>query len=329
MLGRVLSAVRLTGAVFFAVDASSPWCVDVPIARDYAAILLPEAPHILSYHIIVDGEGWAAVPGADPVRFGPGDIVVFPQGDAYRMESRPGTPPELDRGQTLDFFRALSAGALPFVIPEGGGAEPRARFICGFLGCEARPFNPILASLPRMLHLSRPGAGGGDVLDRLIDLTMEEARASRAGRSSVSLRLSELMFMELLRQYAGSPAEKPPGWLAALGDAPVARALDALHADPARDWSVADLGREAGLSRSALAARFAARLGQPPLRYLTRWRMQLAATALLDPARPLAAIAEEVGYSSETALSRSFKRETGLSPQAWRRARLETSSDRR
>ena len=211
VLGRVLSAVRLTGAVFFAVDASSPWCVDVPIARDYAAILLPEAPHILSYHIIVDGEGWAAVPGADPVRFGPGDIVVFPQGDAYRMESRPGTPPELDRGQTLDFFRALSAGALPFVIPEGGGAEPRARFICGFLGCEARPFNPILASLPRMLHLSRPGAGGGDVLDRLIDLTMEEARASRAGRSSVSLRLSELMFMELLRQYAGSPAEKPPG----------------------------------------------------------------------------------------------------------------------
>lgn len=321
-LGRVLEAVRLTGAVFFAVDASQPWCVEVPPARAYAEILLPGARHILSYHVIVAGAGWARVAGSEPACFAAGDILVIPHGDAYRMESRPGTPPELDPGQTLDFFRALAAGRLPFVIPEGGGGEPRAEVICGFLACEAQPFNPVLASLPRLLHLSRPAAGRGDLLDRLIALTMEEAKASRAGRSAVSLRLSELLFVELLRQYAAAPVEKPPGWLAALGDAPVARALDALHADPARDWTVADLARAAGLSRSALAERFAARLGHPPLRYLTLWRMQLAAGALLDPDRPIAVIAEAVGYGSEAALSRGFKRVTGLSPQAWRQARL-------
>ena len=318
-LGRALRAVRLTGALFFVVDASSPWCVDIPPMDAYARILLPGAPHVLSYHIVVEGSGWAKAPGVEPTRIEAGDVIVFPHGDPYVLESAPGTPPELDREQTLAFFRAMAAGELPFVVTEGGGVAPPARFICGFLGCRARPFNPILAGLPRMLRLRRPRAGQGDLLDRLIDLTLDEARQNRAGGDSVKLRLSELLFIELLRQYAASPDPKPPGWMAGLKDPAVARALEALHERPAERWTVASLARTVGVSRSRLAARFAEATGHSPMRYLALWRLQLAAGLLSDGAAPVAAIAHEVGYGSEAAFSRSFKKLVGVSPEAWRR----------
>lgn len=318
-LAEVLATVRMSGALFFVIDATSPWCVDVPEATSYAGIILPGNRHILSYHIVVEGEGWASVPGAEALRFSAGDILVFPHGDPYVMESTPGTPPEFDREGELEFFRAVAAGRLPFVIPEGGGNPPPARFICGFLGCEAGPYNPVLASLPRLLHLRRPEHGGGDMLDRLIAMTMEEARNDAAGGSSVRARLSELLLIELLRRYAASPDPKPPGWLAALGDPPVARALAALHASPAEGWTVSRLAREAGVSRSALAERFSGRVGLPPLTYLRRWRMQVAAGLLTGGAMPVAEIASRVGYGSEAAFSRGFKRLTGKGPDAWRR----------
>ncbi|MCA8932584.1 MAG: AraC family transcriptional regulator [Rhodospirillaceae bacterium] len=326
LLGRTLHSVRLTGALFFLVDATSPWCVDVPPAGSYADIILPGASHVMSYHVIVEGHGWASVPGIAPVPFGPGDVILFPQGDAYVMESAPGTPPEFDREGMLGFFRALAAGALPFVVTEGGGEAPPARVICGFLGCAARVFNPILSSLPRLLRLERAGAdladgsagGRGDLLHRLIDLTLEEAQAGRAGGGSVHLRLAELLFIEVLRQYALSPAPKPPGWLAGLQDAPVARALAVLHDRPAEAWTVGRLARAAGLSRSALASRFAERVGCPPMQYLAQWRMQMAATALADGGPSMAEIAHAVGYGSEAAFSRGFKRIVGVTPETWR-----------
>ena len=148
---------------------------------------------------------------------------------------------------------------------------------------------------------------------------MEEAQAGRAGGASVSLRLSELLFMELLRQYAAAPSQKPPGWLAGLQDPQVARALQAIHARPEESWTVAALARAAGLSRSALAARFTALLGHPPVQYLTLWRMQLAAGALAESSLPVAEVGRRVGYASEAAFSRSFKRIAGVSPDLWRK----------
>lgn len=319
-LSDVLRTVKLKGALFFLVDATSPWCVDIPQARDFADIILPNARHVVSYHVVVEGQGLASVPGLEPVAFAAGDIIVFPHADPYRMLSALGVPPELDRAQTLQFFRDLAAGKLPFVIPEGGGKPPKAKIICGFLGCDLSPFNPLFATLPRILHIRRPSAGHTDLLDQLIDLAMAEVRTPRAGGESIRLGLSELMFVELLRRHLETLSADGPGWLAGLRDPIVGRALVLLHADPARDWTLDALARATGVSRSVLAERFARCVNETPMRYLTRWRMQLAARLLADSATKVAAIGQQVGFRSESAFSRTFKKVSGLSPAAWRRA---------
>lgn len=318
-LSDVLRTVKLKGALFFLVDATSPWCVDVPRAGDFAGIILPKARHVVSYHVAVEGRGLASVPGVGPVAFDAGDIIVFPHADPYLMFSAPGITPELDREQTIQFFRDLAAGKLPFVIPEGGGKEPKAKFICGFLGCDLSPFNPLFATLPRILHIRRPKDGKGDLLDQLIDLAMAEMQTPRAGGESIRLGLSELMFVELLRRYLESLSTDGPGWLAGLRDSTVGRTLSRLHAEPARDWTLDTLARSAGVSRSVLAERFVRCVGETPMRYLTLWRMQLAARQLADGASKVAAVGEQVGFRSEAAFSRTFKKVTGLSPAEWRR----------
>lgn len=318
-LSDVLRTVRLKAALLFIVDATSPWCVDIPHAREFADIILPTARHVVSYHVVLKGSGLAGVPGIEPVAFDTGDILVFPHADPYLMASAPDVPPELDRGQTMQFFRDLAAGRLPFVIPEGGGELPKAEFICGFLGCDLSPFNPLFGSLPRLLHIRRPAGGRTDLLDQLIALAMAEVRASRAGGESIRLGLCELMFVELLRRHLETIPADDPGWLAGLRDDAVGRALSLIHAEPARDWTLDVLAREAGVSRSILAERFARRVGETPMRYLTLWRMQLAARLLMDGSAKVAHIGEQVGFRSEAAFSRSFKKATGLSPAQWRR----------
>ena len=189
--------------------------------------------------------------------------------------------------------------------------------MCGFLGCDVRPFNPLLATLPR--SCSAAARRGRRSLDRLIDFTLAESRERRPGGECVRLRLSELMFVEVVRRHlAALPAEQT-GWLAGLRDPPVGRALALLHERPLTAGRWSELAREVGMSRSALAERFAHLVGQPPMQYLTRWRMQLAARLLSDGAAKVAAVAQEVGYDSEAAFSRAFKKVTGVSPAAWRR----------
>jgi AraC-like DNA-binding protein len=318
-LSDVLRTVKLEGALFFMIDATSPWCVAVPRASEYAGIILPKARHVVSYHVAVEGKGLASTPGIEPIAFDGGDIIVFPHADPYLMTSAPGVSPELDREQTLQFFRDLAAGKLPFVIPEGGGQHPKAKFICGFLGCDLSPFNPLFATLPPILHVRRPSDGRADLLDQLIDFAMTEIRTPHAGGESIRLGLSELMFVGLLRRHLESISADAPGWLAGLRDPKVGRALALLHAEPAGDWTLDGLARAASVSRSVLAERFARCVGETPMRYLTLWRMQLAARLLADGATKVAAIGEQVGFRSEAAFSRTFKRVTGLSPAEWRR----------
>jgi AraC-like DNA-binding protein len=264
-----------------------------------------------------------------PRPFDAGDIIVYPHADAYYMASAPGVPPELDHAETLQFFHEVAAGNLPFVIPEGGGQAPPAKFICGFLGCDMSPFNPLFDSLPRLLHIRRPAGGRRDLLDQLVALTITEMQKPRVGGDSIRLGLSELMFIELLRRHLESLAPTGPGWLAGLRDAKVGRALGLFHAQPARDWTLEELAREIGISRSVLAERFARFVGETPMRYLTRWRMQLAARLLTDGNAKVASIAEDVGFRSESAFSRSFKKETGLSPAEWRRTNSDASANSR
>ena len=317
-LSEVLRTVKLTGALFFLIDATSPWGVEVPHAREFAPIILPGAQHVISYHIALKGAGYASIPGMAPVRFEAGDIVVFPHADPYSMLSTPGQAPEMTIDTALDFFRAMAAGRLPFVVEEGGGGPERAQFVCGFLGCDVRPFNPLLGMLPRLLHMPRPAGGQGDLLDRLVALTLAEAQARNPGAESIRLGLSELIFIEVIRRYVATRGADERGWLAGLRDPAIGRALALLHESPAVDWTLDALAKRIGMSRSVLAERFARLVGYPPMQYLTCWRMQLAARLLFDGRRKIAAIGREVGYESEAAFSRTFKRIAGVSPAAWR-----------
>lgn len=317
-LSDVLRAVKLSGALFFLVDATSPWGVRVPTASDFARIILPRARHVVSYHVVTEGEGWASVAGAPPVRFAAGDVIVFPHGDPYAMLSAPGGPAELDFDSAIDFFRAMASGQLPFVVREGGGGDARARFMCGFLGCDARPFNPLLAALPRLMRVTRPTRGPGDLLERLVGLAQAEASTRRPGGEAIRLFLSELMFVEVVRRYLATLPDGQTGWLAGLRDPGIGRALSLLHERPAHPWSLGELAGRAGLSRTVLAERFTRLVGQPPMQYLTCWRIQLAARLLSDGDAKIATVGQEVGYSSEAAFSRTFKRVAGMSPAAWR-----------
>jgi len=325
-LSDVLRTVKLTGAMFFLVDATSPWCVDVPHARTFSRIVQPRARHIISYHIVVRGAGIASIPGHDPVPISAGDVIVFPHGDPYVMQSAPGVPPEFDEAETLQFFRDMAAGNLPFVVAEGGGSDPPAQFLCGFLGCEAHPFNPLLAALPNLVRVQRHG--GGDLLDRLIEITLAEAQTSRAGGACIRLRLSELLFVEVIRRHLQALPASKNGWLGALADATVGRALALMHQRPAHPWGLDELARKTGASRSVLAERFTQLVGYPPMQYLTRWRMQIAAGLLSDGRAKVSAVGLEVGYASEAAFSRTFKRIAGISPSNWQKkaARNDRSS---
>jgi AraC-like DNA-binding protein len=318
-LSDVLAEVRLTGALFFLIEATEPWGVEVPEAATYRDRVLPGAQHIVSFDAVLEGGGWVETEGAEPVRFEAGDVLVFAQSPPHRLVSAPGGRAEYDRAATATFLCEMARGRLPFATREGGGGR-LTRYVCGHLGCDVRPFNPVLAALPPFLHLARGtdgSADGTDLLDRLIELTLAEAATERPGGRSIRLRLAELAFVEVVRRHMAAMAPEATGWLAGLRDPVAGRALALLHARPAEAWTLDGLAREVAVSRSVLAERFAHLVGCPPLRYLARWRMQRAARMLRGGAR-VAEAADAVGYASEAAFSRAFRRETGIPPAAWR-----------
>ncbi len=326
-LSDVLQTVKLTGALFFMTDASPPWGVEVPDGAALAPILLPGAQHVMSYHIVTRGACWGGLIGEPAVALEQGDIIIFPHGDPYVMSLDAGGRAELDAEAAKAVFGMLADGRLPFTIKEGGEGTDRLHLVCGFLGWDVRPFNPLLATLPRLLHVRRSASSQDDLLSQLVELTISEAREKRAGADCIRLRLSELMFIEVLRRYFRNIPYGQFGWLAGLRDPFVGRALLLLHRQPEHPWILEELAESVGLSRSALAERFAQLVGQPPMQYLARWRMQVAARLLADGAMKVSAVALSVGYASEAAFSRSFKKATGVSPTAWRRSGAHTKRE--
>jgi AraC-like DNA-binding protein len=316
VLSEVLRAVRLQSAVFFKIEACAPWATETPTVRELAPHIAPSVEHVIEYHLVAAGSCWGGIVGEPPVRLEEGDVIVFPQGDAHVISSGPGV--RVDPAQSP--MRAFEQ--LPVFIRarmEGSGSE-RANLVCGFLGCDARPFNPLLAALPRTLHVRRRESDDG-VLEQLVKLALAESTAQREGGECVLARLSELMFIEVVRRYlARLPAENV-GWLAGLRDEGVGRALALLHERPTHDWSIEELARRLGMSRSVLAERFTALVGIPLMQYLARWRIQLASTWLSGTSMSVAEIARRVGYGSEGALSRAYKRWVGVAPAEWRRGR--------
>jgi AraC-like DNA-binding protein len=327
VLSDVLRSVRLTGAVYFDFELSSPWVAEAPASREIAAIVMPGAQRVIEYHLIARGACWGNIVGERPMRLNEGDLIVFPQGDAHVLSSAPGmrASPEMTM-----FVRSTTP--LPLVYERGGGGPDRARIVCCFLGCDERPFNPLLTALPRTIHLS---GGGNDAasgwLATLMNIAVRESGSARAGRDNILARMSELMFVEAIRRHIETLPIAQTGWLAGLRDPVVGQALAALHAEPALAWTVESLARAVGVSRSVLADRFAEMVGLPPMQYLALWRMQRASRLLLE-GEPVAEVAAAVGYESEAAFSRAFKKLVGEAPAAWRRANatqaLSTSPER-
>jgi AraC-like DNA-binding protein len=322
ILSDVLRSVRLRGALYFHVSGTRDWAAEAPAAREIAAAVLPGAEHVMEFHAVIAGACWAATVGGEPVRLTSGDLVIFPQGDPHVVSSAPGmrAPPNAPgyferQEQHLPFTLHLDASEVHAGVAPAGVYD--SLLVCGFLGCDLRPFNPLIAALPRLLHL--PAMDGHDWAVQCMRQAAQESTQRRPGGDAMLERLSEMMFIDAMRRYLQALPEDSTGWLAGLRDRFVGRALTLLHAAPQEPWTVEELGHRVGLSRSALHERFATLVGQTPMQYLAHWRIQVGATLLRDTTCTVAAVAQQVGYESEAAFARAFKRLVGQPPSMWRR----------
>ena len=312
-LSDLLGTVRLSGAVLFRAELGEPWAVAVPDARDLAGLLPVPTEHLVPFHVVDEGSCWMETGEGERTWLSPGEAVLLPYGAAHKLGGH-------------ENAAMVPMGAIvppppwremPLVRHGGGGVT--TRIVCGFVNCEELLFNPFLRSLPSSLH-ARPGTDpAARWLENTIRYAAHEANRADPGSRSVLPRLAELMFVEVLRHHMRSLPDGEVSWLAAANDPILGKALGWLHREPAEPWTVEDLARRVGVSRTALADRFVQRLGQPPMHYLARWRLQVGAQALRTTSEPLKVIAERVGYESEAAFGRAFRRLFGLPPADWRR----------
>lgn len=325
-LSDVLRTVRLRGAFFFNIHGADPWVVETSHASDLIPRIMPGVDHMMEFHGIANGSCWAAIVGSPPIRLEEGDIVIFPHGDAHVMSSTPGMRAKIHdaglqfapRPAQLPYLLSVSGENATDAHLDGGGRK-KTTVVCGFLGCDAKPFNPLLASMPRVLRMPGLAAEGNSWIGNLLQSVVEESSGKRPGGEAVLERMSEMLFVEALRRYADTLQPDQTGWLAGMRDGAVGRALALMHEKPAEAWSLQRLGEETAMSRSTLHERFVHFMGQPPMQYLAQWRMQLAATQLRDTDAKVIEVALDVGYENEAAFSRAFRRAVGESPGAWRR----------
>ena len=315
-LSDVLKTVRLTGATFFDVVARAPWAAESVPWKMILPKVLPSAEHLIAYHVLTEGRCFASIIGEEPIAVEAGEVIVFTKGDPHVMSSSPGMRAEAVPARALD---AATLSQLPFFLNYGGDGPVSAKLVCGFLACDAQPFNPLLDNLPPVIKAGDSEGSDARWLGQFIRLATMESSDKRAGGESVLAKLSELMFIEVVRRHlAGLPPEQA-GWLAGLRDPFVGKALSLMHARPEHDWTIETLAKDVGLSRSVLAERFADLVGLPPIQYLAKWRMQIASGLLSRGNTNIARVAAEIGYASEAAFSRAFKKMVGVPPSDWRR----------
>lgn len=318
-LSEVLGAIRLTGAVFLEMTLREQWSYKTAPARAITDVLMPHADHVIPYHLVTAGACYARLIDGEPVALQTGDVILFPAGDRHVLAAAHRSALDLKpveiTGHSLRSL--LAAGEVrPFESGERGNVT---RIVCGFLACDARLAEPIVRSLPRLLRVSLQSAGIASWVRSSIEFSVAESAASRPGSAMVLARLSEVLFAEALRQFLEHNPDEQTGWLGALRDPHIGRTLALLHRQPAHAWTVDGLARRVGLSRSVLAERFTAMVGVPPMQYLTRWRIALGASRLRQSSASILEIATDVGYDSEAAFNRAFKRELGMPPARWRK----------
>jgi AraC-like DNA-binding protein len=312
VLSEVLKVVKLQGAMFYNGEFSSPWSFCSPPSHTVAPYITPGAGHVIIYHLLTEGHASARLVDGERINLDAGDIVIFPHGDEHFIENGPRTK-SVDI--VKDLARIFSQGLK--LSRQGGGGEV-TRFVCGYMACEPRLSQVFLSGLPPMFKVSIRNEASGRWLENSIRFSVNEADASRAGGEAVLARLSEVLFVETLRLYIAHLPSEQTGWLAGARDAEVGKTLALMHRNPAQPWTIASLAKEAGVSRSVLAERFRHYLNEPPMAYLTRWRLQLGAQMLVSTSYSVAQVASEVGYESEAAFNRAFKREFETPPARFR-----------
>lgn len=330
VLSDVLRAIRLSGAVFFTAEFSSPWGIVSPPSQTLAPFVMPSAECFSIFHVITEGSCWVKVKGEPAIRMKAGDVLVVPQGDEHMMASDMAVEPT----PMKKVIPYIPFAGMPPVVHGGGGEV--ARFVCGYLHCDQK-FNPLFATLPRLLCVR---TRTGDVVVESVGMAAaetpmpfhqgmwlnttlyyltQEAHAQKPGNQSILARLSETMFVEILRQYMQNLSPDQKGLLAGLNDPHVSRALTMMHTEPARAWTVDNLAHGVGVSRSGLADRFTELIGESPIHYLASWRMHLAKQLLSEGALSAGEVALRIGYESEYAFNRAFKRHVGEPPATWRK----------
>ena len=321
-LSEALNAVRMTGAIFYSLECSAPWGFSVPHLHDVAHVLAPGTERLVSYHLVTEGEAIVQFGEDEPIAVNAGEVLIIPHGDAHTVTN--GSPNELiDSAASL---REYLAGSLSVARVGQGGAV--TRFICGYFGCERHADRTFLAGLPIMIKIDIRGDESGAWIENSIRHLVSDASANRPGHSVLLAKASEALFVEALRRYMEQLPPEQSGWLAAARDPIVGAALALLHRKPFRDWTLESLAAEAGTSRSVLSERFARYLGEPPLTYLARWRLQLASRLLETTRKTIQQVAAEVGYDSQASFNRAFKREFGHPPARYRKEHAGLASQR-
>jgi len=309
-LSDVLRCIRLSGGLFFRVELSAPFAVTSMGHEELHRSFSAGAEHVLPFHMVTAGAMWFDVDGEAPVELHPNDIIVLPRGTEHALVDRPGRPP-----RPVNTLQHKVSGSPPTLRHGGGG--PVASALCGFFRCHGRLFNPLLDALPSVM-VFRGDHERGPWLSITLQRAFSEGVATRPGGEALVQRLTELLFVEVVQAHLEQ--EGGAGWLAGLRDPVVGAVLREIHAAPATPWTVEALARRVGVSRSSLAQRFRDAVGMSPIRYLTAWRMELAADRMLTTDDALAQIADRVGYDSEASFNRAFKRHVGVPPAAWRRS---------
>jgi AraC-like DNA-binding protein len=316
LLSDILKVVKLEGALFFNAEFSAPWCLYSRLTDEVARVLAPNAGHLIIYHLLLEGEAYAKLPDGRREELTAGDIVVLPHGNPHYLGNGRGARP-VDSFKT--FAKSLTEGLR--LARLGGGGEV-TRFVCGFMACEPRLSEVFLAGLPPILKVHIGQEPSGQWIENSLRFSAGESdrkNESNAGRALVQAKLSEVLFVETLRRYINSLPEQQTGWLAGVRDPAIGRALGLLHREPARAWTISDIARDVGLSRTRLSERFRHFLGESPMAYLSQWRLRLAAEILQSSDDSVAQVAEAVGYGSEASFNRAFKRAYACPPAQFRR----------
>ena len=312
VVSQVLDLVRLSGAIFFRSDFRAPWSYTSPPTQELAGALPPGAGSLVMFHIVVEGRCWVAMDDGIRHDLSRGDVVVMPYGDAHSWGSD-------DPAEPVSIATLLPPPPwteMPHLQYGGDGDETRV--VCGYLLGDAVLFDPVLRALPS-LFIVRPTGVAARWMKASIEFALTGRTAAVAPATRTDQRLAESLFTEVLRLYLEEQDDpRVTGWLAALRDPVIGHALSLLHAEPTRDWTVGELARAVAVSRTVLVEGFVRLLGLPPIRYLTEWRLNLASGLLRTTASGVGEIALTVGYTSEEAFSRAFKRAFGQAPAHWR-----------